>query len=210
MKEYRVKKGNHRFVSTKFPYLPPCPKFYKDLQGKVFWVEVIFGESALHEMPLEDGTQDKDIKDWNFKIAPHSFHPIFNDRDSIMLAARSNPEEQVIELTCYSNAWIGNKFSYRAGAIGEREEVMATARPGDRVRWEATVDESGELWRMRVGQKSGDLFSYAETVHPMRDKFKWIKVASSWFGGANNSYGKWGGVAPQDTRISYTFGVDNI
>lgn len=195
MNTYRVKKGKHVFTKTSFPWLPRLC-FVRDIERKIFTVDFELTSKSFYEMPLADGSYDKDWEDWNIKIAPHSFGTPFN-KDAIMAAARCNPHTRLFELTCYSN----NDYGYRAGT--DEGEVML-AVPAGKYRWTAFVLEDGVSWKMELSGFVNNEWVYVQTIHTMRKAFDFMVLAPDWFGGDNNSAGEYGGVSPQDIKLGVT------
>lgn len=140
----------------------------------------------FHPSCLYDIRPDRDWKDWN-KLAGLSFHAFPKNKDNLIIAWRSRPERQQIELAFFANK--DGDFT-----VGEGRLFVDPLRTG-----QAVINrQSGRDWTIMIGEE------IAESYRTRKEFKGYGSRITPWFGGANNSPGPYGGAAPQEMSLAYT------
>lgn len=176
MSTYRVKRGKHQFVKTTFPWLPqlPCPILLRRKWSRE-WTFKFTEDSTYNMLP------DKDQWDWN-KLCGIAFS-IPPNKNNVMVGWRWNPNTNKIEVVPYWN------YDYSI-IVGTPVPIKLNTEV--KIRIEKTFLDTYSIYingnkSISVQTKKNYLFAY---------------TTSLWFGGANNSEGPYGGVAPKDLEIN--------
>ncbi|MEL7122784.1 MAG: hypothetical protein AAFO07_25280 [Bacteroidota bacterium] len=174
---YYVEIGKHRFKPTRTNLYR-----HKDL-GRIEYA-VVFPESCEY-----DFEGDLDQWDWN-KGAGLSQDWKRNDKDAIMWAWRYNVDSSRFELTSY----VHRKYKRFIGR-GLSDEIMLIANTGDLVTIEFQRYDD-KKWGIIFTNHSQQFTNQIEVN--LRKNPRYSRSIAPWFGGANNSDGPFGGVAPHD------------
>lgn len=184
-REYTVKKGYHTYI----PGIGMT--FYRNKSlSKVSW-SVIFHNSCEY-----DWEGDMDQLDWN-KGGGIYYDWRRRDRDNIMWAWRWNEDSVRYELTVYRD-WKYKNLTGFKDTKSQADDVLMTAKSGDII--DITfVRQSGKQWYVifdNLTQKLTNAGQVKVRVNPT-----WSQPIPPWFGGSNNSAGRYGGVASKDMTM---------
>lgn len=196
MKRYKIRKGK---------------KDWKPFDGiGLYWsmdsVEIRCRPNESLVFDYKHGGQiDPDWRDWK-KIAGVSLVNLYNlqnffdhSRDSIQLAYRYNPLVHAHEFSLYVNDG-GDQKKYESPVQIVRvnaEDDAVVVMEIQRVRgWEY------EVLLMKEGEDEERINKFQ-----VRSRFRasWFSRSGLWYGGANNADGPFGGAAPKDMYIDYSF-----
>lgn len=188
LKEYTAEIGSHDFS-------PPTivPKTFWLLGGRTSAQACVrFDPNTWFDWVLEDGTQDQDVFDWNYKIFGVSPLVERSNKNGLMFAARPAKDSFKMELCVYQNKNFA--FEYTILKTFDVREVFG-------LYLEFKKTSKNKLQPIVVAyDHTGNLLWYIES--PERD-YKWqpSKEIWLWFGGEDNSKGKFGGVPSQKITI---------
>lgn len=190
---YLVKEGYHS-------YIPGVGiTFHRNRQLSKLEYSVVFDESSEY-----DWQGDLDQLDWN-KGGGITFDWKRNDRDNIMWAWRYNADSSRYEFTVYVD-W---KYQNRTGFGNTKskvDDVLMVANSGDIVDIDF-IRQSGKKWYVTFKNMTQELETSG--VVEVRVNPRWSRRIGPWFGGANNSPGRFGGVASQDMIMGIYYNAEN-
>lgn len=145
---------------------------------------------------LPNGKRDRDMFDWK-KIGGFSFSRLglslinifFRNREALIFAWRYNAEIGVFEFVLYQNTR-GNWIAY--DAPGQVIRVPVNTPVTMKLKYITRKRFRAKLY---VASRPQDAFTFEITI-PWRALL--FTLVGLWYGGKNNSPGKYGGKAPQD------------
>lgn len=191
--EYTVKKGYHRYI----PGIGTT--FYRNHSlCKVEW-SVVFDVSSEYNW-----YGDNDQLDWN-KGGGIYYDWKRRDRDNIMWAWRWNQDSSRYELTVYRDWKYEDKIGFNDTKT-RSDDVLMIAQSGDIVDI-SFIRKGGKEWYVVFRNNTRELDN-AGTVK-VRVNPRWSQRLPAWFGGSNNSAGRYGGVASQDMTMWIWYNAEN-
>jgi len=167
---YTIKKGNHDSSPVDIPWMTLTSSL-----NTLLWTIKPSHGTEYNMLPDED--------QWDVnKGGGVSFNLLNNNKDALMWGWRFNPNSNKTEIL---------QYSHTDGNVVISEVMM-----------ELSKFQVGEIQFTRNGRVWDTFFTNYEHsscgTYTARKGFTFSKEITLWFGGANNSPGPFGGVAPQD------------
>ena len=188
MREYTAEIGDHDFRPATIK-----PRVYWLLGSKSTPTSCVrFDPNTWFRWKLDNGKIDGDVYDWNYKIFGVS--PLLepHNKNGVMFAARPTSDSLKMELCLYQNKNFA--FAYQSLKIFNVTEVYGLYLEFKK------FNKNKLLPCVSAYNATGQLLWYIEATEV---DYKWVpsKEIWLWFGGENNSDGKYGGVASQRLTI---------
>lgn len=178
MRKFRIKPGQTDFRPREIPWIWPAGMCAFQL------------DFSLLENCLYDWGSDRDSDDWN-KLGGVSFNIRNNKINSIMAAWRPNIDAGEFDITIYRHV-NGKVFK----GDGTANETLLSLKPRGHGRLLIVPFDRGKSCMVSIESVKDGIRPNPISVQ-FGKRFWVAKRLGTWFGGANNSPGEFGGVASQ-------------